>query len=74
MGSGPGGWNSTPRRGPGAIWKGSGSPCHGTEEITGITAWFGGRVKTLHPKLFGGILAPRDEGGRRELETLGLVP
>ncbi len=54
--------------------EGLGIPCHGTEEITGITAWFGGRVKTLHPKLFGGILAPRDEGGRRELETLGLVP
>jgi phosphoribosylaminoimidazolecarboxamide formyltransferase/IMP cyclohydrolase len=54
--------------------EGLGIPCRGTEEITGITGWFGGRVKTLHPKLFGGILAPRDEAGRRELETLALVP
>ncbi len=53
--------------------EGLGIPCHGTEEITGITAWFGGRVKTLHPKLFGGILAPRDEAGSRELEALGLI-
>jgi phosphoribosylaminoimidazolecarboxamide formyltransferase/IMP cyclohydrolase len=44
------------------------------EELTGIGAWFGGRVKTLHPALLGGILAPRTEEGRRELAERGLLP
>lgn len=43
------------------------------EELTGIGAWFGGRVKTLHPGLLGGILAPRTEAGRRELNERGLL-
>jgi phosphoribosylaminoimidazolecarboxamide formyltransferase / IMP cyclohydrolase len=43
------------------------------EELTGIGAWFGGRVKTLHPGLLGGILAPRTEAGRRELAERGLL-
>ncbi len=30
------------------------------EDITGYPSIFGGRVKTLHPKIFGGILARRD--------------
>ncbi len=29
--------------------------------MTGFPALFGGRVKTLHPKVFGGILYDRDE-------------
>jgi phosphoribosylaminoimidazolecarboxamide formyltransferase / IMP cyclohydrolase len=44
------------------------------EELTGIGAWFDGRVKTLHPALLGGILAPRTEAGRRELQERGLLP
>jgi len=44
------------------------------EELTGIAAWFGGRIKTLHPGLLGGILAPRTEAGRRELAERGLLP
>jgi phosphoribosylaminoimidazolecarboxamide formyltransferase/IMP cyclohydrolase len=43
------------------------------EELTGIGAWFGGRVKTLHPALLGGILAPRTDDGRRELAERGLL-
>lgn len=31
------------------------------EELTGYPSIFGGRVKTLHPKVFGGILHRRDE-------------
>lgn len=45
-----------------------------TEEITGIGSWFGGRVKTLHPGLFGGILAPRDAAGLAEAEKHGVRP
>ncbi|MCI4372160.1 MAG: bifunctional phosphoribosylaminoimidazolecarboxamide formyltransferase/IMP cyclohydrolase [Thermoplasmata archaeon] len=44
------------------------------EELTGIGAWFGGRVKTLHPALLGGILAPRTDEGHRELRERGLLP
>jgi phosphoribosylaminoimidazolecarboxamide formyltransferase/IMP cyclohydrolase len=44
------------------------------EDLTGVSAWFGGRVKTLHPALLGGILAPRTEDGLRELQERGLRP
>lgn len=33
------------------------------EELTGYPSIFGGRVKTLHPAVFGGILFRRDEAG-----------
>jgi phosphoribosylaminoimidazolecarboxamide formyltransferase / IMP cyclohydrolase len=33
------------------------------EELTGYPSIFGGRVKTLHPKIFGGILHRRDNQG-----------
>jgi phosphoribosylaminoimidazolecarboxamide formyltransferase/IMP cyclohydrolase len=42
------------------------------EELTGIGSWFGGRIKTLHPGLLGGILAPRTPDGRAELERRSL--
>ena len=40
-----------------------GYPCQKVEEVTTYPSILGGRVKTLHPKIFGGIL------GRRELES-----
>ena len=40
-----------------------GYPCQAVEELTTYPSILGGRVKTLHPKVFGGIL------GRRELES-----
>ena len=40
-----------------------GYPCQKVEEVTSYPSILGGRVKTLHPKIFGGIL------GRRELEA-----
>lgn len=39
-----------------------GLPCKAVEDLTGYPSILGGRVKTLHPKVFGGILC------RRELE------
>ncbi|MBQ7180733.1 MAG: IMP cyclohydrolase [Bacteroidaceae bacterium] len=39
-----------------------GIPCSKVEDVTTYPSILGGRVKTLHPKVFGGIL------GRRELE------
>ena len=37
-----------------------GIPCTAVEEVTSYPSILGGRVKTLHPKVFGGILARRD--------------
>lgn len=37
-----------------------GFPCDAVEDLTGYPSILGGRVKTLHPKVFGGILARRD--------------
>src|SRR5580765_2006438 len=35
-------------------------PCTPVEEITNYPSILGGRVKTLHPSVFGGILGRRD--------------
>ncbi|MCI4357525.1 MAG: bifunctional phosphoribosylaminoimidazolecarboxamide formyltransferase/IMP cyclohydrolase [Thermoplasmata archaeon] len=44
------------------------------EDLTGVGAWFGGRIKTLHPGLLGGILAPRTREGLSELDQRHLLP
>ena len=49
-------------------------PVRPAEELTGIASWFGGRVKTLHPGILGGILAPRTADGRKELAERKLLP
>ena len=36
-----------------------GLPCDAVEDLTGYPSILGGRVKTLHPKVFGGILGRR---------------
>ncbi|MYB33677.1 MAG: bifunctional phosphoribosylaminoimidazolecarboxamide formyltransferase/IMP cyclohydrolase [Gammaproteobacteria bacterium] len=42
-------------------------PVVGVDEYTGFSEIMGGRVKTLHPKIHGGILSRRDED-REEME------
>ncbi len=42
--------------------EGLGLPCTSVESVTGYPSILGGRVKTLHPKVFGGILARRNHG------------
>jgi phosphoribosylaminoimidazolecarboxamide formyltransferase / IMP cyclohydrolase len=49
-------------------------PVRPAEELTGIASWFDGRIKTLHPGILGGVLAPRTDAGRRELSERGLLP
>jgi phosphoribosylaminoimidazolecarboxamide formyltransferase/IMP cyclohydrolase len=41
----------------------SGIPVTSVESLTGYPSILGGRVKTLHPKIFGGILTRRDNEG-----------
>ena len=43
-----------------------GYDCQKVEELTTYPSILGGRVKTLHPKVFGGILARRDNEGDRQ--------
>lgn len=46
-----------------------GYECQAVEEVTGYPSILGGRVKTLHPKIFGGILGRRtNEGDRQQME------
>lgn len=40
-----------------------GLPVVAVEDLTGYPSILGGRVKTLHPKIFGGILNRRDDAG-----------
>lgn len=40
-----------------------GYPCDAVEDLTGYPSILGGRVKTLHPKVFGGILNRRENEG-----------
>jgi AICAR transformylase/IMP cyclohydrolase PurH (only IMP cyclohydrolase domain in Aful) len=46
--------------------KSLGFPCHSVEGLTGYPSILGGRVKTLHPKIFGGILNRRDNASDQE--------
>ncbi|HEY4936283.1 MAG TPA: bifunctional phosphoribosylaminoimidazolecarboxamide formyltransferase/IMP cyclohydrolase [Puia sp.] len=41
--------------------EGLGIACTGAEELTSYPSILGGRVKTLHPSIFGGILGRREE-------------
>ena len=44
----------------------AGIPVTPVEELTRYPSILGGRVKTLHPKVFGGILSRRDHDGDKE--------
>ena len=43
-----------------------GYPCQKVEDVTTYPSILGGRVKTLHPKIFGGILGRRELDGDRQ--------
>ncbi len=46
-----------------------GYECHAVEDVTGYPSILGGRVKTLHPKIFGGILCRRPlEEDRKQVQ------
>jgi len=51
----------------------SGVPVTAVENLTGYPSILGGRVKTLHPKIFGGILARRDNSNdKKELDKYAI--
>lgn len=51
-----------------------GYPCQAVEDLTGYPSILGGRVKTLHPKVFGGILSRRDNEGDRQQVSEFQIP
>ena len=53
--------------------KNAGLPVREVNELTGFPEIFGGRVKTLHPIIHGGILGKREEDFA-EVAELGVVP
>jgi phosphoribosylaminoimidazolecarboxamide formyltransferase/IMP cyclohydrolase len=52
----------------------AGLPVLAVEDLTGFPEILGGRVKTLHPAIHGGILARRTEEHLTELQAHGLAP
>lgn len=56
-----------------------GHQCDAVEDVTGYPSILGGRVKTLHPGIFGGILSRRnntqdsDECARYGIEPIDMV-
>jgi phosphoribosylaminoimidazolecarboxamide formyltransferase/IMP cyclohydrolase len=51
-----------------------GIPVISVESLTGYPSILDGRVKTLHPKVFGGILARREQHHVQELEQMDIPP
>ena len=49
-------------------------PCQAVEDLTGYPSILGGRVKTLHPKIFGGILNRRDNAKDNDQITEYEIP
>lgn len=69
------GWEIVSTGGTYRKLKESGVTVREVSEITGFPEMLDGRVKTLHPKIHGGILARRDrENDMRELEANGVEP
>lgn len=57
------------------LLKKEGFPVQEVDEVTGFPEILGGRVKTLHPKIHGGILADqRLQEHRAQLEAHGICP
>ncbi|MFM7462676.1 MAG: bifunctional phosphoribosylaminoimidazolecarboxamide formyltransferase/IMP cyclohydrolase [Actinomycetota bacterium] len=55
--------------------KGLGLPVTAIEEVTGVEELAGGRVKSLHPNIFAGILVDRDSNSEMEqLERSHIAP
>ena len=69
------GWELVSSGGTASVLADEGVPVVEVGEVTGAPEILGGRVKTLHPAIHGGILADRsDPGPLASLEARGSVP
>ncbi len=66
------GYRFTASEGTAKALRDTGLPATTVAEYTGLSEGLGGRVKTMHPRIFAGILAPR--GDEHELKDLGALP
>ncbi len=67
------GWDLIATDGTRAALAADGIDSRGVDEVTGSPAMLGGRVKTLHPKIYAGILAVRgDESHEMDLKREGI--
>jgi phosphoribosylaminoimidazolecarboxamide formyltransferase/IMP cyclohydrolase len=69
------GWELVSTGGTARALTGAGLPVIGIAEVTGVPEMLDGRVKTLHPKVHGGILARRHRADdRAALDAHGITP
>ncbi len=69
------GWEIVSTGGTAAHLSGNGLPVTAVSDLTAFPEVFGGRVKTLHPKVFGGILFDRSsDRDVREAEANAVAP
>ena len=69
------GWEIVSSGGTATAISESGIPVQKVAEVTGAPEILGGRVKTLHPKIHGGILADRSKPDHlRQLDEQGIAP
>ncbi len=67
------GWSLVSTGGTARMLEGEGLPVKKVNELTGFPEILGGRVKSLHPKIHGGILARRDmEEDREQMQQEGI--
>jgi len=67
------GWEIVSSSGTARHIREAGVPVKEVEDLTGYPHMLGGRVKTLHPSVFGGILARRHfEGDKADVEKFGI--
>ncbi|PNY80635.1 bifunctional phosphoribosylaminoimidazolecarboxamide formyltransferase/IMP cyclohydrolase [Deinococcus koreensis] len=66
------GWEILSTGGTFAALTGAGIAARQVSDVTGFPEMLGGRVKTLHPAIHGGILARREEDHLAELSAQGL--
>ena len=68
-------WNSISTGGTARLLRDSGIPVKDISELTGFPEMLDGRVKTLHPKVHGGILHIRDNQQHRDaVAEHGILP
>ncbi|MEK6987889.1 MAG: bifunctional phosphoribosylaminoimidazolecarboxamide formyltransferase/IMP cyclohydrolase, partial [Candidatus Thermoplasmatota archaeon] len=65
------GFRFTASEGTAKALRDAGLPVTTVAEYTGLSEGLGGRVKTMHPRIFAGILPPR--GDEQEQKHLGAV-
>lgn len=68
------GWDLVASGGTEVVLRGAGLPVTSVEQLTGLPEMLGGRVKTLHPAIHGGILARDSQDDMQSLRDHGYAP